>query len=78
MQTYSLNKGIKEFRTKTYQAAHKEIKQLHNSIVFKPIFIKEYTSVEQKQAIESLIFLANSETKNGKLRQEHVPTKILN
>ena len=30
LQTYSLNKGIKKFGTKGKQAAHKEMKQLHD------------------------------------------------
>jgi hypothetical protein len=30
MQTFSLNKGIKEFVNKSYQAVHTKMKQLHN------------------------------------------------
>ena len=65
-QTFSLNKGIKEFGNKGYQAAHKEMKQLHNRIVFKPILIEELTSIEKRKAMESLIFL--TEKKDGRIK----------
>jgi hypothetical protein len=45
-QTYSLIKGIKDFGNKGHQAAHKEMKQLHNCIVFKPILVEVLTAVE--------------------------------
>ena len=37
VQTYTLNKGIKRFGVKGKRAAYKEMKQLHDRIVFKPI-----------------------------------------
>jgi hypothetical protein len=42
------------------------MKQLHNRIVFKPILIEELTAIEQKHAMESLIFL--TENKDGKIK----------
>jgi hypothetical protein len=47
-QTYSLSKSIKAYGKIGYQAAHKEIKQLHNCIVFKQILVKELTVIKQK------------------------------
>jgi hypothetical protein len=36
-QTFSLNKGIKEFGEQGHKAAYKKMKQLHDQIVFIPI-----------------------------------------
>jgi hypothetical protein len=60
LQTYSLNQGLKKFGEQGRKAAHKEIEQLHDRVVFKPIHIKDMTALERKRAMESLIFLAES------------------
>jgi hypothetical protein len=65
-QTYSLMKGIKEFGDKGRQAAHEEMKQLHDRIVFKPIAIEELSTIEKRRAMESLIFL--TEKKDGRIK----------
>jgi hypothetical protein len=65
-QTYSLKKGIKEFGKRGHKAAHKEMKQLQDRVVFIPIFIEQLTHIERKQALESLIFL--TEKKDGKIK----------
>jgi hypothetical protein len=65
-QTYSLSKGIKTFGEKRRQAAHEEMKQLHDCIVFKPIKVEELTAVEQRRAMESLIFI--TEKKDGRIK----------
>jgi hypothetical protein len=65
-QTYSLIKGIKDFGNKGHQAAHKEMKQLHNCIVFKPILVEVLTAVEWKHAMESLIVL--NKKKDGRIK----------
>ncbi len=57
VQTYSLNKGLQKFGEPGRKAAHKEMKQLHDRVVFKPIHIKDMTALEKKRAMESLIFL---------------------
>ena len=67
-QTYSLIKGIKAFGDKGHQAAHNEMKQLHDRIVFKPILIEELTTIEQKCAMESLIFLTDKKDSKIKAR----------
>jgi hypothetical protein len=39
---------------------------LHDPIVFKPIAIKELSTIEKRRAMESLIFL--TEKKDGKIK----------
>jgi hypothetical protein len=58
LQTYSLKKGIKKFGEQGIEAVHKEMKQIHDRVVFEPISIKKMTILERKRAMESLIFLA--------------------
>jgi hypothetical protein len=67
-QTYSLMKGIKEFGDKGCQAAHNEMKQLHNCIVFNPITIEELLTLERRRAMESLIFLTEKKDRKIKAR----------
>jgi hypothetical protein len=57
LQTYSLKQGIKQFGSKGVAAAHKELQQLHNQVVFEPIHLNKMTTLERKRAMESLIFL---------------------
>jgi hypothetical protein len=57
LQTYSLKQGIKKFGKQGIKAAHKEMKQIHDRVVFEPISIEEMMMLERKRAMESLIFL---------------------
>jgi hypothetical protein len=57
---------MKKFREKGHQATQKEMKQLHECIVFKPILTEELTSIEKQLAMESLIFL--TEKKDGRTK----------
>jgi hypothetical protein len=57
LQTYSLKQGIKKFGKRGVAAANKEMKQLHDRVVFEPISIEEMISIERKRVMESLIFL---------------------
>lgn len=57
VQSYSLMKGLKKFGQKGREAAYKEMKQLHERVVFKPIKVAELTEQERRRAMESLIFL---------------------
>ena len=66
VQTYSLTRGIKTFGEKGRQAAHEEMKQLHDRVVFKPIKIEDLTDVERRRAMESLIFI--TEKKDGRIK----------
>jgi hypothetical protein len=67
-QTYSLMKSIKEFCDKGHQAAQEEMKQLHDCIVFKPIAIKELSTIKKRRAMESLIFLTEKNNRKIKAR----------
>jgi wyosine [tRNA(Phe)-imidazoG37] synthetase (radical SAM superfamily) len=66
VQTYSLAKGIKAFGAEEHQAAHEEMKQLHNHVVFIPLLVEELTQIEKRRAMESLIFL--TEKKDGRIK----------
>ncbi len=68
LQTYSLKQGIKKFGKRGVAAAHKEIKQLHDRVVFEPISVDEMTSVERKRAMENLIFLNEKRDETVKAR----------
>ena len=61
VQTYTLKKGIKKFGIKAKRAAYKEMKQLHDRVVFQPIKVEDLTEQERKRAMESLIFLIEKE-----------------
>jgi hypothetical protein len=65
-QTYSLNKGLKRFGELGRKAAHKEMQQLNDRVVFKPIRVKDMTILERKRAMESLIFL--TEKRDGTIK----------
>lgn len=67
-QTYSLTKGFKTFGKKGRQAAHEEMKQLHDRIVFKPVKVEELTTVERRRAMESLIFITEKKDSRIKAR----------
>ena len=66
IQTYSLKAGIKKFGERGSEAATKEIKQLHDRKVFKPIMSSELTTQERKRAMDSLIFF--TEKRDGRVK----------
>jgi hypothetical protein len=66
VQSYSLMKGLKKFGRKGREAAYKEMKQLHERVVFKPIKVAELTEQEKRRAMESLIFLV--EKRDGTIK----------
>jgi hypothetical protein len=66
IQTYSLNKGMKNFGQKGMDAAIKEMKQLHNRTVFEGIKVSHMTPLERKRAMESLLFLI--EKRDGRIK----------
>jgi hypothetical protein len=68
LQTYSLKQGIKKFGKKGIAAVHKEMKQIHDRVVFEPISIEETTKLENKRAMESLIFLTEKRNETAKAR----------
>ena len=66
LQSYSLKAGLKKFGEAGKEAAIKEMRQLHDRVVFKPIRISEMTARERKRAMESLIFLV--EKRDGRIK----------
>jgi hypothetical protein len=68
LQTYSLKQGIRKFGERGIAAANKEMKQLHDRVVFEPISIDEMTTVERKRSMESLIFLNEKRDETVKAR----------
>jgi hypothetical protein len=71
LQTYSLKQGIKKFGKPGIEAVHKEMKQIHDRVVFEPISIGEMTKLERKRAMEqSLIFLTEKRDEAVKARME--------
>eukprot|EP00978_Attheya_sp_CCMP212_P028345 scaffold97713_cov22-Attheya_sp.AAC.1 len=67
-QTFSLNRGIKVFGEKGKDAAFKEVKQLHDKVVFEPIRLTDMNPKERKRAMESLIFLVEKRDGTVKAR----------
>ena len=67
-QTYTLQKGIKKSGIEAKRAAFKEMKQLHERMVFVPIKVESLTKQERKRAMESLIFLVEKRDKSIKSR----------
>jgi hypothetical protein len=68
LQTYSLKQGIKKFGEQGIKAVHKEMKQIHDRVVFKPISIEKITILKRKRAVESLIFLTEKRDETIKAR----------
>jgi hypothetical protein len=66
VQRYSVQKGIKKFGKKGKNAAYKEMRQLHERVVFKPIKVESLTRLERQIAMESLIFLI--EKRDGSIK----------
>ena len=57
VHTYTLKRGIKRFGMKGKRAGYKEVRQLHDRVVFKPVRVETLTTLERRRAMESLIFL---------------------
>jgi hypothetical protein len=66
LETYSLNKGLKAFGKKGYNAALSEIQQLHDRVVFRPIHVNDLSQQEKNRAMESLVFLV--EKRDGRVK----------
>ena len=69
VQTHSLRAGIKKFGQKGVDSAKKETRQLHERNCFRPVDVKNVTSLERKRALESLIFLTEKRDGTIKSRQ---------
>ena len=57
VQRYSVQKGIKRFGKKGKHATYKEMQQLHERVVFKPIKVEPLTRLERQRERDRLIFL---------------------
>jgi hypothetical protein len=66
VQTFSLKQGIRKFGERGKQAAMKELRQLHDRVVFEPVDVSKLTSDDKRKAMESLIFLA--EKRDGTIK----------
>ena len=56
--TCSLKREIIQFGEELKKSVYKELQQLNDRVVFKPVRVETLTTLEQKRIMESLIFLA--------------------
>ncbi|KAI2506113.1 Reverse transcriptase (RNA-dependent DNA polymerase) [Fragilaria crotonensis] len=77
VQSYSLMRGLKKFGNKGREAAYKEMKQLHERVVFKPIKVAELTEQERQRAMESLIFSWKSGTQRRDIMTADIPNAFV-
>ena len=54
---YSMNAGSKKFKEKGTAGVTKELTQMHNMSMFRPIELKSLTNDDKKKALSSLMFL---------------------
>ena len=64
-----MQKGLKKFKAKGFDAAKGEMKQLHDRLCWQPIDVSSMSASERKKALESLMFLV--EKKDGKIKARH-------
>jgi hypothetical protein len=84
LQTYSLKQGLKNLGKEGIAAVHKEMKQIHDRVVFEPISIEEMTKLEMKRAMESLICLTEKRDEtvkakvceNGSTQQAYISPRL--
>jgi hypothetical protein len=62
-QQYMLQKGLKVFGNKGYEASMKEINRLHKRTCFSPLKVKEMKHSERKKAQMALMFLTEKRDK---------------
>jgi hypothetical protein len=66
---YSLKQGLKKFPVEAKEATMKEIKQLRDMHVFKPVHKSSLTKQEIQQALGSIIFI--KEKRCGRIKAEN-------
>ena len=76
-QQYILQKGLKVFKDRGWEASYKELDQLHRRVCFGPIAIKDLTPEEKKKAMEALMFLTEKRdgTVKGRMVYNGKPTR---
>ena len=65
---YSMNAGIKKFKAKGEAGVTKELTQMHDMNVFRPIEVESLTYDEKKKALLSLMFLKEKRDSSVKAR----------
>ncbi len=65
---YSMNAGIKKFKAKGEAGVTKELTQMHDMNVFRPIEVESLTYNEKKKALLSLMFLKEKRDSSIKAR----------
>jgi hypothetical protein len=68
LQQYSIGAGLKKFKERGEMGVTKELAQMHNMCVFRPILKGDLTLEEKKKAISSLMFLKEKRDKTVKGR----------
>ena len=66
LQQYSIGAGLKKFKERGEMGVTKELAQMHNMCVFRPILKGDLTLEEKKKAISSLMFLKEKRDKTVK------------
>lgn len=57
IQTYSLKADIKMFGKSGRKAVLDQMEQIHDRVLFCPIYVDKMSEIERKQAIQSLMFV---------------------
>jgi len=65
---YSMNAGLKRFKEKGEAGVTKELTQMHDMNVFRPIEVESPTYDEKKEALSSLMFLKEKRDSSVKAR----------
>jgi hypothetical protein len=76
-QQYILQKGLKLYGSKGYDAALKELEQLYKRTCFEPVNVNELTAGEKKKAQQALMFLCEKRdgTIKGRMVYNGKPTR---
>ena len=65
---YSMNAGLKKFKEKGEAGVSKELKQLHDMEVFRPVEEGSLSKKEKDKAVALLMFLKEKRDHSGKAR----------
>ena len=68
LQQYSIGAGLKKFQERGEKGVTKELQQMHNMSVFRPVLKTDLSLEEMKKAVSSLMFLKEKRDKTVKGR----------
>ena len=68
LQQYSIGAGLKKFQERGEKGGTKELQQMHNMSVFRPVLKTDLSLEEMKKAVSSLMFLKEKRDKTVKGR----------